>query len=77
MVFGKDDVKDFLSVFGIPNNKVLFFEDLEKIKEDCLNGILGIINTFAYEAVSCKQVDCAVGQQREKLKCSIYFHSFG
>ncbi len=44
--FGKDDFKDYLSVFSIPNNKVLFFDDLERIEKDCLNGILGHINAF-------------------------------
>ena len=44
--FGNNDIKDYLSVFSIPNNKVLFFDDLERIEEGSINGILGHINTF-------------------------------
>ena len=45
-LFEKSDAKDYLSVFSIPKHKVLFLDDLERIEKDCLNGILGNINTF-------------------------------
>lgn len=42
----KDDLKNYLSVFSIPTNKILCFDDLERIHEDILGEALGYINSF-------------------------------
>lgn len=43
----KDDEKDFLSIFNIQKNRVLFFDDLERIdKKLTLSSVLGQINHF-------------------------------
>ena len=42
----KDDLKNYLSVFSIPTNKILCFDDLERIHEDILEEALGYINSF-------------------------------
>jgi hypothetical protein len=44
--FKKEDLKDYLSVFNIPQNKILCFDDLERIHEDVLEETLGYINSF-------------------------------
>lgn len=44
--FNKSDFKDYLSIFSIPSNKVLCFDDLERIEEEYLNEVLGYINSF-------------------------------
>ncbi len=44
--FDKDDYSDYLSVFSIPSNKVLCFDDIERINESLLNEALGYINSF-------------------------------
>lgn len=46
--FTKDDEKDFLSIFNIPKNYVLFFDDLERIDAPklTLSNVLGQINHF-------------------------------
>jgi len=42
----KDDYSDYLSIFSIPSNKILCFDDLERIHESILNDALGYINSF-------------------------------
>ena len=44
----KDDEQNFLSIFNIPKNKVLFFDDLERIDKEklSLSSVLGQINHF-------------------------------
>ena len=44
--FDKNDYTDYLSVFSIPSNKILCFDDLERISETILNEALGYINSF-------------------------------
>ncbi|MFW6275612.1 MAG: hypothetical protein ACOC2M_03155, partial [bacterium] len=46
--FSKDDEKNFLSIFNIPKNTVLFFDDLERVDKSklSLSGVLGQINHF-------------------------------
>lgn len=40
------DAKDFISVYKIPTNKVLIFDDLERVDKDFLIRVLGLINSF-------------------------------
>jgi hypothetical protein len=45
-MYNKNDIRNYLSVFNIPSNKILCFDDLERINEDILEEALGYINTF-------------------------------
>lgn len=40
------DAKDFISVYKISQNKVLFFDDLERVEQNYLSKVLGLINSF-------------------------------
>jgi len=42
----KEDLQDFLSIFNVPKNKVLCFDDLERINKNILDEALGYINAF-------------------------------
>lgn len=43
----KDDQKDLLNIFGgIHKNKVLVFDDLERLETETLNEVLGFINSY-------------------------------
>lgn len=44
--FSQEDAKDYISVYKIPVNKVLFFDDLERINHGYLSKVLGLINAF-------------------------------
>jgi hypothetical protein len=41
-----EDAKDFISLYKIDQNKVLFFDDLERVDQNYLSKVLGLINSF-------------------------------
>lgn len=66
--FNSSDEKSILNIFGgIPKNKILVFDDLERLATETINEVLGFINTYT-EHQNLKVIIVA---DEEKIKAKI------